>query len=48
MPKQGFPIFQQYPACGRYFDFALMREGLKLNVEVDGEAYHEALPGELW
>jgi len=39
------PFHQQYPACGRYLDFALIREGLMLDVEVDGEAYHRALHG---
>lgn len=45
MRKAGLPFYQQYPACGRYLDFALMREGLKLNVEVDGEAYHRSAAG---
>ena len=39
------PFQQQYPACGRYLDFALIREGLKLDVEVDGEAYHRDYDG---
>ena len=34
------PFHQQYPTCGRYLDFALIKPGLKLDVEVDGEAYH--------
>jgi len=41
----GLPFQQQYPACGRYLDFALMKPGLKLNVEVDGEAYHRGPDG---
>ena len=41
----GLPFEQQYPACGRYLDFALMKPGLKLNVEVDGEAYHRGPDG---
>jgi very-short-patch-repair endonuclease len=45
MREAGLPFFQQYPAFGRYLDFALMREGLKLNVEVDGEAYHRSAAG---
>jgi len=45
MREAGLPFFQQYPACGRYLDFALMREGLKLNVEVDGETYHRSGTG---
>lgn len=39
------PFEQQYPACGRYLDFALVRDGLKLDVEVDGEAYHRDASG---
>jgi len=42
---EDLPFKQQYPACGRYLDFALIREGLKLDVEVDGEAYHRGLDG---
>lgn len=41
----GLPFEQQYPACGRYLDFALMKPGLKLNVEVDGEAFHRGSDG---
>jgi len=40
MKRAGLPFQQQYPACGRYLDFALIRDGLKLDVEVDGEAFH--------
>ena len=36
--RAGLPFVQQYPACGRYLDFALLRDGLKLDVEVDGES----------
>ena len=43
--KADLPFFQQYPAHGRYLDFALLREGLKLNVEVDGETYHRSAQG---
>jgi len=39
------PFRQQYPACGRYLDFALIRDGLMLDVEVDGEAYHRDSDG---
>lgn len=45
MREAGLPFFQQYPACGRYLDFALLREGVKLDVEVDGEAYHRSASG---
>jgi very-short-patch-repair endonuclease len=43
----GLPFEQQYPACGRYLDFALIKPGLKLNVEVDGEAFHRGPDGGL-
>jgi len=41
----GLPYFQQFPAQGRFLDFALFRDNLKLNVEVDGEAYHRSATG---
>ena len=41
----GIPFHQQYPASGRYLDFAIMRPGLKLDVEVDGETYHRTYDG---
>lgn len=43
----GVEYFQQYPACGFYLDFALLREGKKLAVEVDGETYHRDAQGNL-
>ena len=43
--EAGLPFEQQRPACGRYLDFALERGGLKLDVEVDGEAYHRDASG---
>ena len=39
------PFHQQYSACGRYLDFALLHEGLKLDVEVDGEEHHRDYDG---
>lgn len=36
----GLPIQQQYPAGGFYLDIALLGEGCRLDVEVDGECYH--------
>ncbi|MBI4882233.1 MAG: DUF559 domain-containing protein [Planctomycetes bacterium] len=42
----GLPYRQQYPTYGYYLDFALLKEGLKLCVEVDGEAYHRESTGE--
>ncbi len=39
------PIHQQYYACGRFLDFALLREGFKLNVEVDGECHRDSSGG---
>jgi very-short-patch-repair endonuclease len=38
--EAGLPVEQQYPAGGFYLDIALLREGLRLDVEVDGEQYH--------
>jgi very-short-patch-repair endonuclease len=35
------PVIQQYPACGRFLDIALLRDGLKLDVEVDGECHRD-------
>ncbi len=43
----GLDFHQQYPACGFYLDFAFLREGLKLAVEVDGETYHRDAKGNL-
>ncbi|MCH8824196.1 MAG: AAA family ATPase [Planctomycetes bacterium] len=42
---RGLAIKQQYHTCGYYLDFALLREDLKLNVEVDGETYHRDASG---
>lgn len=41
----GLPARKQYPACGRSLDIALIRDGLKLGIEVDGEAYHRDSEG---
>lgn len=38
--ESGLPVQQQYPAGGYFLDVALLRQGLKLDVEVDGEQYH--------
>ena len=38
--EAGLPIQQQYHTCGYYLDFALLREGLKLDIEIDGESVH--------
>lgn len=46
MQKAGIEFFQQYPTCGRYLDFAILRGELKLNVEVDGETYHRDSTGQ--
>jgi len=40
LAERGLPIEQQYPAEGYYLDIAIFQPGLKLNIEVDGEAYH--------
>ena len=46
MQQANLSFYQQYPACGRFLDFALLRPGLKLDVEVDGETYHRDERGE--
>ena len=46
MAKAGLRFHQQYPACGRYLDFALFNGKLKLDVEVDGETYHRSGSGD--
>lgn len=38
---RGLRVIQQYPACGRVLDLALIREGLKLDIEVDGECHRD-------
>lgn len=43
----------QYPVAGRRLDLAVVRPGLKLDIEVDGEAYHRRpdgtrKPDDLW
>lgn len=45
MRRAGIEFHQQYPACGFYLDFGLLHEGLKLDVEVDGESYHRNASG---
>jgi len=45
MRNAGIDFRQQYPTCGRYLDFAVVRENVKLDIEVDGEAYHRSLDG---
>jgi very-short-patch-repair endonuclease/RecA/RadA recombinase len=45
LTEAGIDFSQQYPACGYYLDFAVLREGLKLAVEVDGEAFHRDASG---
>lgn len=46
MKNVGLEFHQQYPACGRYLDFALFRRDIKLDVEVDGETYHRSGSGD--
>jgi len=45
MQEAELPFQQQYQACGYYLDFALIRDGLKLDVEVDGEQFHRDSTG---
>lgn len=42
----GLSFDQQYPACGYYLDFALFGPRGKIDVEVDGEAYHRDSSGD--
>jgi len=37
----GLPVRQQYPACGRYLDIALVHPRMKLDIEVDGECHRD-------
>jgi very-short-patch-repair endonuclease len=46
MREAGLEFYQQYPACGRFLDFALFKKKLKLDVEVDGETYHRSGSGD--
>lgn len=46
MTKAGLQFHQQYPACGRFLDFALFNDEMKLDVEVDGETYHRSGSGD--
>ena len=39
------PVMQEYPACGRSLDFAMICTGFKLDVEVDGEEFHRDVTG---
>jgi very-short-patch-repair endonuclease len=43
----GIDFHQQYPACGFYLDFAILRPDIKLALEVDGETYHRDSNGNL-
>ncbi len=45
MQQAGIPFRQQYPTCGRYLDFAVFVNSSKLNIEVDGEAFHRDSQG---
>lgn len=40
LSRDGLHFIQQYPACGRYLDFALIHDGLKLDVEIDDGKQH--------
>jgi len=40
LQRESLDFKQQYPACGRHLDFAMLRDGRKLDVEVDGESTH--------
>ena len=38
---RGLRVIQQYPACGRVLDLALIRDRLKVDIEVDGECHRD-------
>lgn len=40
MRRRGLDPFPQYPVAGRYLDFALDPDGVRLDVEVDGRRWH--------
>lgn len=46
MAAAGITYAQQYHTCGYYLDFAIFANGKKVNVEIDGEAYHRDGSGE--
>ncbi len=37
----GLPVRQQYQACGRFLDIALLRDNTKIDIEVDGECHRD-------
>ena len=45
LDQAGIRYERQYPSCGRFLDFAIFGNELKLDVEVDGEAYHRDWTG---
>lgn len=45
MARRGIKTISQYPMCGYFFDFAYIENGMKLDIEVDGVAYHTNADG---
>jgi very-short-patch-repair endonuclease len=45
MRRRGLDPSPQYPVGRKYLDFALFADGIKLDVEVDGRAYHTDVDG---
>jgi very-short-patch-repair endonuclease/energy-coupling factor transporter ATP-binding protein EcfA2 len=45
MKSRGWDPKPQYPIVGRRLDFALFREGVKLDIEVDGRRWHQDANG---
>lgn len=43
--KRGIKSIPQYPLAGRRLDLAVIKDGFKLDIEVDGEAYHRSPDG---
>lgn len=47
LSEAGIPVTAQYPVDKYYLDLALFYKGKKLDIEVDGERYHQNWDGEL-
>lgn len=45
LKQAGLPVEQQCPAAGYFLDIGLLRDGLKLDVEVDGECHRDVMTG---
>lgn len=43
--RRGMEPISQYPIAGRRLDIALIKDGIKLDIEIDGEAFHREADG---